>query len=99
MSRRAPSRPGRPATPPRFLALRVRHDATLHGYDARQQEVVTAAGPGPFVDKLVAIDRIRSVSAEHLLVTGPEGRLLYWAYEGGFEALLQRLRSPGLLLG
>jgi len=82
----------------KFISLRVRSCLVVHGYTPDNREVVERVEDDAYVDKLVAIDRIQSVSEQYVLVTGSHGRLMYWEYEGGIGAVRQQLMRSGLLL-
>ena len=58
---------------------------------------VVAVEQTAFTDKLVAADRILSVSERYVLTTYAAGRLIYWEYEGGMPALAAQLERAGLL--
>jgi hypothetical protein len=82
----------------RYISVRVRNGLVSHGYDADNQEILEDVKDERFVEKLVLVERIQSIGEKYLLVTGSHGRMLYWEYEGGFEALKSRLQKAGLLL-
>lgn len=82
----------------KFIALRVRPSLVVHGYTPDNTEIVEHMDEAPFADKLVAIERIQSISDRYLLVTGSHGRVMYWEYEGGFDEVLRRLEQAGLLI-
>jgi hypothetical protein len=85
----------------KFISLRVRSALVVHGYTPDNREVVERierVKDVAFAEKIVAIERIQSVSDEYVLVTGSHGRLMYWEYEGGIDAVRQRLKRGGLLL-
>ena len=48
--------------------------------------------------KIVAVNRIQSISDKYILVTGSHGRLMYWEYEESFEALETLLKQHQQLL-
>ena len=81
-----------------FLSLRVRTAIVVHGFDEKNEEIQQNIQEGPFVEKLIALSRIQSVSEKYILVTSYYGRAMYWEYEGGFEALKERLNANGLLV-
>ncbi|MEK8029448.1 hypothetical protein AACH06_01330 [Ideonella sp. DXS29W] len=83
----------------KFISVRVRSAIVMHGYTDDNQEIVEEIRDEAFVEKLVAIERIQSVSEKYLLVNSSHGRVMYWEYEGGFAALKARLDSAGLLIG
>jgi hypothetical protein len=81
-----------------FIALRVRTATVVHGYTPDNVEIVERVADEPFVDKLVAVDRLRSATEKYLLVTSSHGRVMYWEYEGGLERLTRRLQAAGLVV-
>ena len=82
----------------KFLSLRVRNALVMHGYDAENTEVIEEVKGQEFVEKLVAVERIQSVSENYLLVSSSHGRVLYWEYEGGMASVRQRLAAAGLMV-
>ncbi|EHY8868413.1 hypothetical protein NDJ15_19245 [Vibrio parahaemolyticus] len=46
--------------------------------------------------KLICVDRIRSISEQYLLVTGPDGREMYWEYKGTLDEVKVKLQSIGV---
>lgn len=82
----------------KFISVRVRSALVMHGFTDDNQEVVEEIRDEAFVEKLVAIDRLQSVSEKYLLVTSSHGRVMYWEYEGGFAAMKARLSAAGLLI-
>jgi hypothetical protein len=83
----------------RFILVRVRNALVMHGYNTDNEEVVEQVEDEEFAEKLIAIDRIQSVSEKYLLVTSSHGRVLYWEYEGGFAPLVERLHRAQLVVG
>lgn len=82
----------------KFISLRVRSALVVHGYTPDNHEVVERIEDGTFAEKIIAAERIQSVSEQYVLVTGSQGRLMYWEYEGGIDAVRQQLIRSGLLL-
>lgn len=80
-----------------FIRLKVRAAFMVHGYDADNREIVEQIGEERFVEKLLRIERIQSISEKYLLVSASHGRVAYWEYEGGLTALRRRLEQAGLL--
>lgn len=81
-----------------FISVRVRSALVFHGWDAENREIVEEVKEETFVEKLVAVERIQSVSEKYILVSASHGRQMYWEYEGGFEALKARLYKADLLV-
>jgi hypothetical protein len=82
----------------KFISLRVRSCLVVHGYTPDNREVVERIEDGAWTDKIIATERIQSVSEQYVLVTGAHGRLMYWEYEGGIDAVRQQMIRSGLLL-
>jgi hypothetical protein len=81
----------------KFISLRVRSTLVVHGYTPDNHEVVERVEDAAFAEKIIATARIQSVSEQYVLVTGSHGRLMYWEYEGGIDAVRQQLVRGGLL--
>lgn len=82
----------------KFIALRVRTAIVMHGYTEENHEIVEQFDDQPFVEKLIAVERIQSVSEQYLLVTSSHGRVMYWEYEGDLAAVKARLQAAGLVV-
>ena len=83
----------------KFISLRVRNAILMHGYTADNVEIVEEFKDETFVEKLIAVDRIQSVTEKYLLVTSSHGRVMYWEYEGSLAAVKDRLAAAGLVIG
>ncbi len=82
----------------KYIAIRVRTAMMMHGYTEENEEIIQSFEGQEFVEKLLLIDRIQSITEKYILVTASHGRVMYWEYEGGFDALKQRLQAAGLLM-
>jgi hypothetical protein len=82
----------------KFISVRVRNALVMHGYTDSNQEIVDEVNDEEFVEKLIAIERIQSVSEKYILVTSSHGRVLYWEYEGDLASIKSRLANAGLVV-
>ena len=82
----------------KFISVRVRTSIVLHGYAENNREIIEEPEDDVFVEKQLAVERIQSISEKYILVSSSHGRVMYWEYEGGFEALKTRLQKAGLLI-
>jgi hypothetical protein len=82
----------------KFISVRVRTAIVMHGYTEGNKEVVEEFKDEPFVEKLLAIERIQSVTEKYILVTSSHGRVAYWEYEGDLSSFKNRLASAGLVV-
>lgn len=83
----------------KFISLRVRNALVMHGYADDNSEIVEEVKDQQFMEKLIAVERIQSVSENYLLVTSSHGRVLYWEYEGDLASVKARLAAAGLVVG
>ena len=82
----------------KFIALRVRNALVMHGYTPDNQEIVEEIEGEAFVDKLIAVDRIQSLTEKYVLVTSSHGRVMYWEYEDSLTSVRERLAAAGLVV-
>lgn len=83
---------------PKFIKITTGNYLIVHGYDANNQEIIEEIKVAKKMVKVVAIERIQSISEKYILVTGSHGRMMYWEYEEEFEDLQKALFSNELLL-
>ncbi len=82
----------------KFISLCVRNALVIHGYTSDNQEIIQEIKDEPFVEKLIAVERIQSATEKYVLVTSSHGRVLFWEYEEGLSALKSRLALAGLVI-
>ncbi|MCR9066013.1 MAG: hypothetical protein NXI00_18735 [Cytophagales bacterium] len=75
----------------KFLEIKVKNHVILHGFDENNKEILEEVEADSFVTKLVAIDRIQSISEQYILTSYAFGRLIYWEYEGTMDELKSAL--------
>ncbi len=80
----------------KYLEIAVRTAFIVHGFDQDNCEIVESVAEVDFVEKLVAVERIQSISEQYLLVTSSHGRVMYWEYKGTMAQLKERLRDGGV---
>lgn len=83
----------------KFLELEVRTAFIVHGFDDSNQEIVEEVNEPAYMKKLIALERIQSLSEQYILVTGSHGRVMYWEYKSTFESVKRQLAESELLLG
>jgi hypothetical protein len=82
----------------KFISIAVRPAITFHGYTPDNQEIIEEFPDQPFAEKLIAVDRIQSVTEQYILVTSSHGRVMYWEYEGTLADLTARLNQANLVV-
>lgn len=81
-----------------FLELSVRPAILMHGYDDENQPIEESIESADFAPKLIAVQRIQSITEEYLLVAGSHDRVMYWEYEGSMAEVVARLADAGLVI-
>ena len=76
-----------------FIEVTVKNQQILHGFDENNKEIIEHVEVEPASKKLIAIDRIQSISENFILTSYGYGSLIYWEYEGDYEELKRRLTS------
>ena len=77
----------------KFLEIKVKNHVILHGFAENNKEILEEVEADSFVTKLVAIDRIQSISEQYILTSYAFGRLIYWEYEGTLDELKSALHK------
>ncbi|WP_194533879.1 hypothetical protein [Zobellia nedashkovskayae] len=62
-----------------------------HGYDQNNKEIEERIVVEGFSKKLVAVNRIKSVSEKYILTDYLDGRWMYWEYLESYEEVKQML--------
>lgn len=81
----------------KFIELEVKTAFIIHGFDENNKEIIENISSEVFIKKLIAIDRIQSISEEYVLVTSSHTRVMYWEYNCSMDELTEKLKTTGLL--
>jgi hypothetical protein len=80
-----------------YLEVSVRTAMVVHGYDEDNRAIIERVDEPEFMRKLVAIERIQSLSDDYLLVNASHGRVMYWEYHGEYADIKGSLARAGLV--
>lgn len=61
-----------------FIALIFKNDTIVYDFDTRNQEIIEKVEVTEASKKLVAADKILSVSENHIVVRYAHNRVIYW---------------------
>ncbi|WP_209405657.1 hypothetical protein [Pseudozobellia sp. WGM2] len=75
----------------KFIEVHLGSHSISHGYDENNVEVEESVSVKGFSKKLVAVDRIKSLSDKHLLTDYLDGRWIYWEYQEEYNELRKLL--------
>ena len=81
-----------------FIELEVKLGILVHGYSAENKEIQEVLNEADFMKKIVAIDRIQSISEKYILVKSSHDRIMYWEYKETMEKLKQRMLDAGITI-
>lgn len=81
-----------------FIELEVKTGFVVHGFDNDNTEIVEHTKDEKYVNKLISIDRIQSISEEYILVTSSQGRVIYWEYNCSMKELVKKFTDNGLVI-
>ena len=76
-----------------FIELEVKTAFIIHGYDSKNNEIKEIVNEVDFMKKIIAIERIKSISENYLLVTSSHDRIMYWEYRGNMDLVKEKLIS------
>lgn len=74
----------------KFIKLTVKNHEIMHGFDNENKEIIEKVVVEKASVKLIAIDRILSISEKFILTTYHD-RLIYWEYEEEFSDVVSTL--------
>jgi hypothetical protein len=80
----------------KFLDVEVKTGLIFHGFDSNNQAIQEEVSEEAYVRKLVSLDRVRSISEQYILVTGADGREMYWEFKGSLDDLKNKLKAIGV---
>ncbi|MCR0983832.1 hypothetical protein [Roseomonas populi] len=81
-----------------YISARIRPDRVFHGYDAERKLVVDKMPAQDFVEKVIKVDRILSVTEDYIFIECPHDTVQTWEYEGDLADIKRRLAAAGLLI-
>lgn len=79
----------------KFIKLTVKNHEIMHGFDHENKEIIEKVIAEKSSVKLIAIDRILSIS-EKFVLTSYHDRLIYWEYEEKFSDVVLILNEFSL---
>lgn len=75
----------------KFIELSLGSFMISHGYDENNKEIEEYITIQGFAKKLVAVNRIKSLSEKYILTDYLDGRWIYWEYKEDYEVLKEKL--------
>ncbi len=75
----------------KFIEISIGSFMISHGYDKNNKEIEEHFTVQGFSKKLIAVDRIKSLSEKYILTDYLDGRWIYWEYEEDYEFIKEKL--------
>ncbi len=69
----------------KFIELTLKNHSIVHGFDANNQEITEEVEVENASKKIVALDRILSISNNYILISYAYNRIIYWEYEEDYD--------------
>lgn len=82
----------------KFIKVKVKDYIVMHGYDKKNKEIEESISVESYNEKIIAIDRILSVSEKYILTSYAAGRIIYWNYQGDLVELEEQLAAAGMII-
>jgi hypothetical protein len=83
----------------KYISARVRPVKVYHGYDSNRVSIIDEMPPREFVEKVIKIDRILSMTEDYIFIECPHNTVQTWEYEGSLSDIKTHLRTAGMLIG
>jgi hypothetical protein len=79
-----------------FIKIKCGSYKIVHGFDSENREIVETVDVPDWTEKIVAVNRIQSVTENYIRMAYSHDRIIYWKYQGGLKDL-ERLLAPAVL--
>ncbi|QRM36150.1 hypothetical protein JO965_46230 (plasmid) [Microvirga sp. VF16] len=83
----------------KYISARVRPTKVYHGYDADRTLIIDDLPPRDYVEKVIKVDRILSVTEDYIFIECPHDTVQTWEYEGSLSDIKSQLRAAGMFAG
>ena len=81
-----------------YLHIKVKDYLIVHGFDQNNKEIIEKITEDKFVEKIINVDRILSITEKYVLTQYAFGRIIYWEYEGDLSSISEKLRQANLMI-
>ncbi len=75
----------------KYIEVSLGNHTISHGYDAKNKEITEYFSVEGFSKKIIALDRIKSVSEKYILTDYLDGRWIYWEYQEEYQEIKSML--------
>ena len=82
----------------KFIKLTVKNNTVMHGFDKDNKEILEKCEVDKATTKLIAIDRIKSICKDLVLMDYADNRWIFWEYEEDFDEVVVQLQYAGALI-
>ncbi len=82
----------------KFFTAFVRPTSIHHGYDEKNNLIVSSFPQREFVEKLIRVDRVLSITEEYIYIECPAGVAQTWEYKGTLAEIKAMFASADLTI-
>ncbi|WP_103866323.1 MULTISPECIES: hypothetical protein [Aquimarina] len=75
----------------KFIELTLKNHIILHGFDDQNKEITEAVEVEEASKKIIAVDRILSISEKFILIKYGYDRIIYWEYTENYKSVKRML--------
>ena len=81
-----------------FIKIHTKNYIVVHGYDEHNKEIEETIEVNEPTEKLIAVNRILSISEKYILTSYAHNRIIYCQYEEDFKQIQAQLKLQGFLI-
>ncbi len=82
----------------KYISARIRPIKVYHGYSGDRQPIIDDLPPREFVEKVIKVERILSLTEDYIFIECPHDTVQTWEYEGSLSDIKSKLRAAGMLI-
>ncbi len=75
----------------KFITVKMKDFIISHGFDSNNKEIEEKVSNSEWSEKIISVERIKSVTEQYLLMDYAHGRWIYWEYQGGLKLIKKLL--------
>lgn len=77
----------------KFISVKLKNHNIVHGFDSANQTIEEYVEVPEWTEKMIDVNRIKSITEKRLLMEYAFGRWIYWEYQGGLEHIKKLLQE------
>ncbi|GHC76943.1 hypothetical protein [Limoniibacter endophyticus] len=79
-----------------YVTAEIRASKVYHGYDEARRPIIDDLPSSEFVEKMIKISRILSVTENYIFIECPHNTVQTWEYKGTLDEFRIKMRQAGI---